>query len=274
MPELPDLEVIAEFLNRHLAGARIEEASVLKPIVVRNLTGDDFASRLAGQRVASVTRRGKFLLFELGAGDWLVINPMRAGRLRYQASADKVAGKPFVVLRFAEGKTLCYLDPATMGKVYLTSALERVPAFAALGPDALDPALTLGVFAERLRRRRGEIKGTLVSQTFVAGIGNAYADEILFRAGVYPFRKRASLSEHEVRRIYEAMHAVLRQAMDVLRERVGAEIHIEIRDFLQVHGRGEQACPRCGTPISRITARGRLTNFCRKCQPGTMLGKR
>jgi formamidopyrimidine-DNA glycosylase len=211
------------------------------------------------------------LLFRLASGDWLVINPMRSGRLRCRASDEKVGGKPFVVLRFADGTSLHYTDPNTMGKVYLTPALELVPTFAALGPEALEPELTPTAFAERLRRRRGEIKGVLANQTFVAGIGNAYADEILFRAGVYPFRKSPSLSEDEVFRIYQAMHAVLEEAVGVLRERVGGDIHIEIRDFLQVHGRGGQPCPRCGTPISRITARRRLTNFCRRCQPGTML---
>ncbi len=271
MPELPDLEVIAEFLQRQLTGARIEQASVLKPIVVRNLTGDDFASRLVGQCVESVSRRGKFLLFRLSSGDWLVLNPMLAGRLRYHTSGKKVPGKPFVVLRFAGGMSLRYSDAVTMGKIYLTPAPELVPAFASQGPEALDPQLTFEVFTARLRRRRGEIKGILTNQSFVAGIGNAYADEILFRAGVYPFRKKRSLSDNEVRRVYEAMHTVLREAIETLSERVGADIHVEIRDFLQVHGHGGEPCPCCGNPISEITARRRLTNFCRTCQPGMMV---
>jgi len=272
MPELPDLEVIAKFLQQQLTGVRIEEASVLKPIVVRNLIGGDLAAYLTGQSIESVSRRGKFLLFKLSSGNWLVINPMLAGRLRYHASGAKVRGKAFIVLRLANGMSLRYSDAVTMGKVYLTSALDAVPNFAAQGPEALDPQLTLGTFTTRLRRHRGEIKGILTNQSFVAGIGNAYADEILFRAGVYPFRKRPSLSEDEVRRVYEAMRSVLQEAIEILRERVGADIHLEIRDFLQVHGRGGQPCPRCGTPISEIRARRRLTNFCRVCQPGVMVG--
>jgi formamidopyrimidine-DNA glycosylase len=126
-------------------------------------------------------------------------------------------------------------------------------------------------FAARLRRHPGEIKGILTDQSFVAGIGNAYADEILFCARVYPFRKRPSLDADEVRRIYECMHTVLEGAIRILRERVGADIHEEIRDFMQVHGRGGQPCPRCGSPISEIKARQRLTNFCRTCQPGTLI---
>jgi formamidopyrimidine-DNA glycosylase len=274
MPELPDLQVIAESLNRLVKGATIEEASVLRPIVVRNLTDRDIAGGLAGQRVENVSRRGKFLLLELSSRDWLVINFMRAGRLRYWGAGEKVRGKPFVVLRLADGASLSYTDPAMMGKVYLTAALEDVPTVASLGLDALDPALTLEAFRENLRRRRGEIKGVLVNQSFVAGIGNAYADEILFRARVYPLRKVPTLDEHDVRCIYEAMRGVLGEALSTLRRRVGDDIHQEVRDFLQVHGRGGELCPRCGNPISQLTARGRLTNFCRRCQPGSMVSNR
>jgi formamidopyrimidine-DNA glycosylase len=271
LPELPDLQVIAEFLQREVSGADIAAAEVLKPIVVRNLIGDDLAARLVGQRIESISRRGKFLLFPLSSGDWLVINPMLAGRLRCHRSGDKVPGKPFLVLRLANGMSLRYSDPVTMGKVYLTADLDAVPGFARQGPEALDVQLDVPTFAARLRRHPGEIKGILTDQTFVAGIGNAYADEILFCARVYPFRKRPSLDADEVRRIHECMHTVLEGAIRILRERVGADIHEEIRDFLQVHGRGGQPCPRCGNPISEIRARQRLTSFCRTCQPGTMI---
>ncbi len=271
MPELPDLEIITEFLHRQLAGLRIEQAQVLKPIIVRDLTGEGFVSRITGQQLLSVSRRGKFLLFALESGDWLVIKPMRSGRLRYLSGQERVRGKPFVEWCFTDGSHLHYKDADTMGKVYLSTSLEQVPTFADQGPEALDPQLTLKVFSGRLRRRRGEIKGVLTNQAFVAGIGNAYADEILFRAGVYPFRKAPSLSEQEVRWVYQATRAVLQEALETLRERVGRDIHIEIRDFLQVHGRGGEPCTRCGTTISQVAARRRLTNFCRNCQPGTMI---
>ena len=271
MPELPDLQVIAEFLQCELSGSQIAAVEVLKPIVVRNLTGGDLPSRLAGQRIESVSRRGKFLLLPLSSGDWLVINPMLAGRLRYRSSSDRVPGKPFLILHLANGMTLRYSDAVTMGKVYLASGPDAVPGFARLGPEALDPRLTAEAFAARLRRHPGEIKGILTDQTFVAGIGNAYADEILFCAQVYPFRKRPSLTADEVNRLHHCMHTVLEDAIRILRQRVGADIHEEIRDFLQVHGRGGQPCPRCGNPISQIKARQRLTNFCRTCQPGTLI---
>jgi formamidopyrimidine-DNA glycosylase len=278
MPELPDLEVIKEFLQGHIVGQEIAEAEVVRPIVVRNLMGGDFASCLTGQRIEQVHRRGKFLILTLDSGDHLVISPMLAGRLYLSVTGDQGPGtrgrrlrETFVILHLTNGTDLRYADARTMGKVYLTDDLARVPGFADLGPEALDPDLTLELFRERLRKYQGEIKGVLSRQSFVAGIGSAYADEICWRAGVYPFRKRPRLSEEEIERLYEAMREVLNQAIITLRERVGADIHLEIRDFLKVHGRGGQLCPRCGTTISEIKARQRLTNFCRQCQPGSLI---
>lgn len=271
MPELPDLEVIKEFLQDHIVGQEIAEAEVVRPIVVRNLAGGDFAPRLTGQRIERVHRRGKFLILALDSGHYLVISPMLAGRLHYAPRGERRLRKTFVVLHLADGMDLRYADAKTMGKVYLTDDLGEVPGFAELGPEALDPSLTLELFRERLRKYRGEIKGILTRQSFVAGIGNAYADEICWQAGVYPFRKRPKLSDEEIARLYEAMHEVLNEAVVALRKRVGANIHVEIRDFLKIHGRGGQPCPRCGTTISEIKARRRLTNFCRQCQPGSLI---
>jgi formamidopyrimidine-DNA glycosylase len=286
MPELPDLEIIKEFLQDHIVGQEIAEAEVVRPIVVRNLAGGDFASRLTGRRIEQVSRRGKFLILALNSGDCLAINPMLAGRLylsgtrdqgpvtRHQGSGtgERRLRKTFVILHLTNGMELRYSDAKTMGKVYLTDDLAKVPSFAELGPEALDPDLTQELFRERLRKYRGEIKGILTRQSFVAGIGNAYADEICWRAGVYPFRKRPKLSDEEIACLYEAMREVLNGAIVTLRERVGADIHVEIRDFLKVHGRGGQPCPRCGTTISEIKAQQRLTNFCRRCQPGSLIG--
>lgn len=273
MPELPDLEVIGAVLRRRIAGIAITTVDVRRPIVVRDLRGCGFTDGLVGHAVISVSRRGKFLLFELSSDGWLVINPMLDGKLHLRRSGERVTGKPFVVLGFTDGQTLSYYDSVKMGKVYLTPSLDLVPSFLQQGPEALDPALTLDVFSERLRKRRGEIKGVLTNQAFVAGIGNAYVDEILFHAGVYPFRKSPSLTPDEVERVYDAMNTVLREAMPVLQERIGEDIHIKLRDFLKIHGHGGEPCPRCGSPISEIRARRRLTNFCRTCQPGLMVGR-
>lgn len=271
MPELPDLEIIKDVLREHVVGLSIEGVEVRKPVVTRDLIGDGFQAGLFGRSINRVERRGKFLIFTLAGERYLVINPMLAGRIRLCPHWERHTPAPIVVLQLSNKTDLRYSDPKLMGKVYLADDLRAVPTFAAQGPEALDPKLTLDVFKERLRQYRGEIKGILTNQAFIAGIGNAYADEILFRARIYPYKKRPRLTPAEIETLYQSMRDVLTEAIDVLRTRVGTEIHIEIRDFLQVHGRGGQPCPRCGTPISEITAHQRLTNFCRTCQPGTLI---
>jgi formamidopyrimidine-DNA glycosylase len=114
------------------------------------------------------------------------------------------------------------------------------------------------------------VKGILTRGQAVSGIGNAYADEILFSAGISPFRKKSRLSTDELKRLHTAVHEVPLDAVRVLEKRVGANIHKKVRDFLKVHGKGGEPCPVCGSRISAITANRRETNFCRKCQPGTM----
>ena len=272
MPELPDLEVIREFLAPRLAGVQIESAEVRRPLLVRCLLGGDAAELLPGRRFTGALRRGKFLLLPFDDGTWLVINPMLAGRLRYGAPLSRHRVRDALVLGLAGGQELRYHDAKDMGKLYLTANLDQVPTLSELGPEALDPALTLEVFRERLRRHHGEIKGILTNQRFVAGIGNAYADEICWRAGIYPFRRRPSLSGDEVVQLHAAVGMVLNDAIATLRERVGQAIDVEVRDFLAVHGKAGRPCPNCAAEISKVTRQRRTTNFCRTCQPGLMVG--
>jgi formamidopyrimidine-DNA glycosylase len=273
VPELPDLEIIREFLAPRLAAVQIASAHVLRPLIVRNFYGDDVNARLAGRRISRVERRGKFLILTLDDGQFLVFHPMLAGRIRYGAPLAKNRTRDAFALHLADGKELRYNDQKDMGKIYVTGDLGQVPGFIELGPEADDPALTLEGFRERLKRHNGEIKGVLTNQAFVAGIGNAYADEILWCAQIYPFRRRANLSADEVERLYNCMRTVLSKAIETLRDRVGDKIDVEVRDFLAVHGREGEDCPRCGGRISEITYERISTHFCRACQPGLMVAK-
>jgi len=272
MPELPDLEIIKDVLARRLVGRRVAEVVVLRPLVVRVLDPDTTPEAfLVGRTVTEVSRVGKFLRFALDDGGWMAINAMLAGRLRYTPAAQRARVRDYVRIRFDDGATLSYHDLKGMGKVYLTRDLDAVPAYRDTVPDALDPNLTVEAFLERLRPFRGEIKGILTRGEAVGGIGNAYADEILFEAGIYPFRKRSSLSRDDQTRLYHAMRDVLERAIDVLRERVGDRIDVEVRDFLAVHNKAGRPCPRCGHPISEVKVANRATSFCRSCQPGTLV---
>jgi len=199
----------------------------------------------------------------------LAINCNLAGRLQYALPTERRLNKTHVVLCLSDGHELRYSDQRTMGQIYLTADLAAIPGWSEMGPEPFD--LTLEGFRERLKPHRGEIKGVLTRGRAVAGIGNAYADEVCFAARIHPYCKRTSLTDEEAARLYEAMQSVLRNAIDTLRECIGTDIHREVRDFLAVHGKGGQPCPICGTAISEIKAGNRLTNFCRTCQPGGLI---
>ncbi|PKB78007.1 MAG: hypothetical protein BZY88_20195 [SAR202 cluster bacterium Io17-Chloro-G9] len=271
MPEAPDLEIIKDFLNQRLPGEAVAGARVLRPTVLRSLAGD-LNDDIAGRCFIQIGRRGKFLLLELSEDRWLVINPMLTGALQYCQANLRILKKTCLVLDLPDGIQLRYLDDRQMGKVYYLSGeqLSQVPRLEEQGPDVLD-AISFDEFQNRLKRFHGEIKGVLTRGAFVSGIGNAYSDEILFAAGLSPFRKSRSLSKPELQELYEQCPRVVTGAMEVLRTRMGDDIHIKIRDFLQVHNKGGQECPRCGGAISQLTANQRITSYCRKCQPGMLI---
>src|SRR5207249_1923050 len=151
-----------------------------------------------------------------------------------------------------------YRDPTQMGKVYLLPAgVEReVPGLGPgeMGPEVDDPALTIDVWRDRIRRHPGELKNLLRNQAFVAGLGNAYSDEVLHAARLLPFRKRTSLAPEEVDELHAATRKTIRDAIEVLRARVPPTFEQQVRDFLAVHNKGGSACPRCGTRISQVKA--------------------
>ncbi len=269
MPELPDLEAIQEFLLVELVGSRVTGVEVVQPIPIRTPSPPEFIETLTGNTLDEVHRRGKYLLLGFRSRHVLAINAMLTGRLQYCPPKERRKAKTCFVLDLDNGQQLRYFDSKLMGKIYLVpdGRVELIPRWDEMGPEALAPEVTLDVFRQRLRRHPGQVKNILVNDTFLAGIGNAYADEILFGAGIYPYRKRSGMSDDEVKTLYEAMHSVLDDASAIVASRMGEDIHLKIRDFLQIHGKGGKPCPLCGNTISQITANQRLTNYCRHCQP-------
>jgi formamidopyrimidine-DNA glycosylase len=290
VPELPDLAVVSDALHAALTGRSIVRAEAPAPLAVRGTPAE--LAALVGQRLQGVGRRGKFILFELER-DRIAINAMLTGRFQLAAPPDKkppntavilafgpraaaprdgarwTAGAPWLPANDAEAEVR-YRDPSQMGKVYLLPAGVSRPV-AGLedrdqGPDADSPELTLDVWRERIRRHPGELKSLLRNQAFVAGIGNAYSDEILHAAKLSPFRKRASLAPEEVDALYAATRSTLANAIEVLRERVPPTFERQVRDFLAVHRKGGDPCPRCGTRLSEVSSRSEATTWCRGCQ--------
>ena len=273
MPEAPDLQVVKEFLARRLTGVAVAEARVLRPTVLRVLAAPqpDFPADVAGRRFDGFWRRGKFLGLELSGHRLLVISPMLSGALQYCPPSQRVARTTFLAFSLTDGNELRYLDADQMGKVYYLrpDQLGEVPRLHEQGPDVLDEPLSLEEFRLRLKPFRGEVKGVLSRGAAVGGLGNAYADEVLYAAGLYPFRRVRDLTSEETERLHGALYSVPQSAVGVLRERMGDAVHHKVRDFLSVHGKGGEPCPRCGGRITAITANGWLTNYCRRCQPGS-----
>jgi formamidopyrimidine-DNA glycosylase len=290
VPELPDLAIVAEALEASLVGRDVRSAAALAPLAVRGTPAE--LAGLAGQRLTHVGRRGKYLLLTFDA-DRIVVNPMLTGRFQLAKPADKLPTKPAFLLSMGSRQSgprrpakwtkgaawlpaddgpaeVRYRDPTQMGKVYvLPKGMDRaVPGLAdrELGPDADDPALTLDVWRDRIKRHPGELKNLLKNQSFVAGIGNAYSDEVLHAARLLPFRKRSSLAPEEIDALYDATRSTLASAIDILRARVPPTFEKQVRDFLAVHDKGGTACPRCGTKISEVKPGGFVTSFCRGCQ--------
>ncbi len=292
MPELPDLTVVAEALDAAVRGRSIALAEAPGPLAVRGTPAE--LDALIGQTVAGVRQRGKFLIIDLDL-DRIVVNPMLTGRFQLASGpAVKRPTKTAFVLGFGPrpagtrvkasrwivgadwlpaadaSPEIRYRDPTQMGKVYpLPAGPERPsPGLGGdeIGPDADDPRLTLEMWRERIGRHPGELKNLLRNQAFVAGIGNAYSDEVLHAARLLPFRKRTTLADEEVDGLYRALRKTVADAIEVLRDRVPPTFETQVRDFLAVHMKGGQPCPRCGTRITEVKAGGFVTSYCRGCQ--------
>ena len=271
MPELPELEIVREVLSRKLAHQRVQQVVVSPkggPIVIRDLTGRGFVESLTGVGFGPISRRGKFLLFEfIPPGILLAANPKLTGRFQLCPPTTKKGSQVHVRWELSDpALELRYLDQKRMGQLYLCTTTAQIPGFQDMGPEAHE--IELEIFRERLLPLRGEIKGILTRERVVAGIGNAYADEILWEARIHPYRKRTTLSPTEIEQLHAAMIRVLCDSIEVVRKAMGDDIHRKPRDFFKVHMQEDQPCPRCGSRISSIKANQRITNFCRTCQPG------
>ena len=272
MPEAPELEVVKGFLIERAVGTSVTTARVLRPSVLRPMAGN-FEDDIPGRALEDIRRTGKFLTLALSGDRLLVVNPMLTGGFQWSGPSDRVFKRTCFALTLSNGRELRYIDDRQMGRVYYVSPdqLGEIPQYADMGPDVLDEPLSLGEFKERLRPFRGEIKGIITRGRVISGIGNAYVDEILWDAEIYPFRKKRDLSDDDLQRILDSSARVIREAVGQVREAMGEDIHRKRRDFLKVHNRGGEPCPRCGTTISQLTANQRITSYCRTCQPGLLL---
>jgi formamidopyrimidine-DNA glycosylase len=274
MPELPELEALRLQLGPRLEG-RIVTAVDVNPKSGHLLRypHESFAHELPFRKFTGTWRRGKHLVFDLemaGGGDLrhLVVNPMLGGRFHLASSDSRPPATMVFALRLDQGEELRYLDFRDMGRIYWTADPAReVPAWPEMGPEADRVAEEgLDVFRRRLRRYRDELKDLLRNQAFLAGVGNAYSDEILWEAKLLPLRRRASLQPGDEEALYAAIPSVLSRAVEAILANPDYDESKQDRSFMNVHGRGGKTCPRCGHRVSQLGSNREPLNFCRGCQ--------
>jgi formamidopyrimidine-DNA glycosylase len=269
MPEIPDLEAIRTFLNPRLPGLTVTTVEVRYPWTIRSTDGLD---SVVGHQLTEVTRLGKYLEFHIDDGRLLVVNPMLTGRFHWAEPGDRKRPGTCVLLALDDGHELRYSDARRMGRWYITTPetiASDVPQIGELGPDAL--RIEEEDFLTRLKRHRGQAKNTLTNQRFIAGIGNAYSDEILHRARLSPFKRTAGLADDEVERLLSATVATLTEWRDRLIAEVGEGFPDKVTAFrpgMAVHGRYGEPCPVCGRPVQRILYAENEANYCAECQTG------
>jgi formamidopyrimidine-DNA glycosylase len=274
MPELPEVETVARDLRRHLLpdgggpGPGIAGARVAWP---RTLRGEDpaaFIEGVTGRRIEGVGRRGKNVLITLDGGAFLTVHLKMTGQLFVVPVGLPVDPYERVALVLDDGREIRFRDVRKFGRIGLHAADDH--PFDELGPEPLEPRFTLRAWSDRLRGRRARLKSLLVDQSFVAGVGNIYADEALWRSRLHPLRRVSGLRPRDERVLYGHVLAILAEAV----ERRGSSIDDytapdgdgEMQERLDVYQRTGRPCPRCGRPIRRIVIGIRATHFCSFCQ--------
>jgi formamidopyrimidine-DNA glycosylase len=292
MPELPEVETVARDLQRWIAGARIDDAEVRWERTIRHpLPADRFVAELRGAAIRSVGRRAKSVLLNLDDGRVMTVALRMTGALIVAAPGTPDDPYARVVFRLADGRELRYRDVRKFGRIGLWEGGglrgRRAPArrrvaearepyrvgdvFGRHGPEPLAPSFSAARLADRLRPRSARLKTLLLDQSFLAGVGNIYADEALWRARLHPQRAADTLTPDEIRRLHRAVRQVLRQGIRnrgaSFADYVGADGEPgENAERLSVYRRTDEPCLRCGRPIQRIIIGQRSTHFCPNCQ--------
>lgn len=268
MPERPDLEYVVPILDRELSGRTFTRVTVRKPVVLR-LAIQGGPEALVGRRVVRVERRAHFVVFTLDGELDLIVSPMLAGRFVIADPKARAPADLAVALGIDDGRELRYRDDVAMGKVYAMPRAQRdtVPGFAKVGVDVLDAArFTREAFRALAKKRRDQVKVFLMDKTALDAMGNAYADEVCWAAGLHPKRRVASLKPAEVDALHDAIVSVLDEARRTIRERE-PPLDVKVRDFLKVRGRAGEPCARCRTTLRSAGVHGHDAEFCPTCQP-------
>lgn len=270
MPELPEVETIRSYLGGLLPGRRIDAVAWIDPRMVKRSPVDAaaMAALMAGRTVASVDRRGKFLFLRMDTDDALLLHLGMSGRLVAEPESAPIPLHTHLILRFGDMEVRL-TDPRRFGR--LAWVPKGGQPDVQLGAEPLSRQFGTKTLQEAFRGRRVAVKSALLNQQLIAGLGNIYADEALFRAGIHPERSAGSLAVDEMRRLARAVKHVLRQSLEhrgtSFSDYVDALGHPgENQAYLQVYGREGKPCRRCRQRIQRVVIGGRSSHFCPRCQ--------
>jgi formamidopyrimidine-DNA glycosylase len=274
VPELPEVESVRTQIAPVLEGRRFERVEITDPRLVRPYEPAEVAAELQGERVAAVERRGKYLIVRFESGRALLIHLRMTGSLRH-SSAGRLEDDAHrrAVVRLDNGSDVAYRDVRRFGTWLLLEPGELEPYLAQkVGDEPLDALFTAARLGERLASRRAPIKAALLDQRTLAGLGNIYVDEALWRARIHPLRPASSIDRNELRRLHRAIRAALeagiaRQGSTLRDYRLPDGSGGAMQHEFKVYGRGGEPCDRCGTPIAKSRVGGRGTWFCPTCQP-------
>lgn len=260
MPELPDVEAILKYLKGTSLHKRIDTVKVLNSRIVKGGIRD-LKYGLIGHSFQEARRRGKFVIVKTDLPNYLILHFGMTGNLRYFKNERCMPPHTRVLFGFQNSYHLAYISQRMLGGIWLIEYPEQLPTIALMGPEPLDPDFTLEVFQERFKNRSKTIKTLLMDQRFIAGIGNLYADEILFQAGIVPYRKAKDLNIKEGVRLYKKIREVLKEA-----NKVNAEVWRLWHKFIIPHRYSDDICPRCGKDLESMSIGNRTTFFCPQCQ--------
>ncbi len=274
MPELPEVETYVRELEPELYGRRITAAHVYWPRIIAAPHADAFPVAVAGLRFVSFGRRGKYMLLGLDNGATLLVHLRMTGKLLVKPAEAEPETHTHVVFELDDGRRLHYTDARKFGRLWLTEDPQSVVG--RLGPEPLGEGFCAAALWPRLAGRKAAIKALLLDQRIVAGVGNIYADEALFLAGIHPARPAGSLQPAEVERLCAAVQSVLARGIALQGSTLGGSALQNYRrpggetggfqNEFRVYGRAGQPCPTCGAPIERVVIAQRSSHFCPTCQ--------
>ena len=279
MPELPEVETIRRGLQRKIKNKQIKDIVVNVDKIIKKPSLEKFIAKTKGKKIKEVDRRGKYIIIHLDSKDKLIVHLGMTGLLIYPYD-NKITEKEIkpkhnhLIFTFTDDTQLVFNDVRRFGKIFLVSNIDEVESITKLGVEPLEDYFTEEVFIQVLnKKRKSKIKPFLMNQKFITGLGNIYANEVLYRSNIHPLRLISSLNKKEVRNLYQQIKLVLSEAVELRGSTVADEAYRDtdgnkgkFAKKLQVYARKGEPCIKCGHPIEVVRIEGRSSFICPQCQ--------